>query len=162
MRIGWKTSATVAAAFAIGAIGGVTVAKTAKPEYTLVAAGSSKFAPMDPKNPGGVQRAVLSGDPNTGPVAFLLKFPKGPVPIHWHSSDYYALSVEGNTKHWLPGKEADAKSNPPGTFWFQPGGSAATAHGDECLSDSCTLFIMMPGKHDYTVVADTKAPPAKK
>lgn len=152
MSIGWKTSVLVIAAFAVGIAGGITYAK-AKAEYVLIPAGGGKFAPLDPKNPGGIQMAVLSGDPKTGPAAFELKLPKGPAPIHWHSSDYYAWSVEGNTKHWLPGKEADAKSNPPGTFWFQPGGSTAP-HGDECLSDSCTLFIFMPGKFDFTPVAD--------
>jgi hypothetical protein len=55
------------------------------------------------------------------------------------------------------GKGADAKPNPPGMFCFQPGGSAATAHGDECLSNGCTLFLYMPGKFEFTVV-----PPAKK
>jgi len=160
MRIGWKTSVTVVAAFAFGIASGVTFAKTAKPEYVLTPAGTAKFAPVDPKNPAGLQMAVLSGDPKTGPVAFLLKLPKGPAPIHWHSSDYYAWTVEGKTKHWLPGKEADAKENPPGTFWFQPGG-ATGPHGDECLSDSCTIYIMMPGKFDFTPVADPKAPPAK-
>jgi hypothetical protein len=161
MRIGWKTTVTVVAAFSVGVLGGVTIAKTGKPEYVLVPAGSAKLAPVDPKNPGGIQQAVLSGDPKTGPVAFLLKLPKGPAPLHWHSSDYYAFTVEGNSKHWLPGKEAEAKSNPPGTFWFQPGG-AANPHGDECLSDSCTVFIMMPGKFDFTpAAADATAPPAK-
>jgi hypothetical protein len=158
MRIGWKTSVTVATAFTLGIAGGITYAKT-KLEYTLVPAGSAKFAPVDPKNPGGIQMAVLSGDPKTGPAAFLLKLPKGPAPIHWHSSDYYALTIEGNTKHWLPGKEAEAKSNPPGTFWFQPGG-ATGPHGDECLSDSCVIFVQMPGKFDFTPVAD-KAPAKK-
>lgn len=160
MRIGWKTSVTVGAAFALGAIGGVTIAKTAKPEYVLVPNGTAKFAALDPKNPGGIQQAVLSGDPKTGPVAFLLKLPKGPAPLHWHSSDYYAFTVEGKTKHWLPGKEADAQENSPGTFWFQPGGPSGP-HGDECLSDSCTVFIYMPGKFDFTPAAAAKAPPAK-
>jgi hypothetical protein len=161
MRSGWKTSVTVIAALTVGVLGGVTVAKGTKPEYVLVPAGSSKFSPVDPKNPGGIQMAVLSGDPKTGPAAFLLKLPKGPAPIHWHSSDYYAWVVDGKTKHWLPGKEADAKEGGTGTFWFQPGG-ATGPHGDECLSDSCTIYIMMPGKFDFTPVADAKTPPAKK
>lgn len=160
MRIGWKVSVTVVTAFALGIAGGVTVAKTAKPDYVLVPAGAAKFGPVDPKNPGGLQMAVLSGDPKTGPVAFFLKIPKGAAPIHWHSSDYYALTVEGNTKHWLPGKEADAKSNPPGTFWFQPGG-ATGPHGDECLSDTCTVYVQMNGKFDFTPAADPKAPAKK-
>jgi len=152
MRIGWKTSVLVVAAFAVGIAGGITYAK-GKAEYVLVPAGGAKFVPLDPKNPGGFQQAVLSGDPKTGPVAFLIKLPKGAAPIHWHSSDYYAFTIEGTTKHWLPGKEADAKPNPPGTFWFQPGGTTGP-HGDECLSDSCTLFIFMPGKFDFIPVAD--------
>jgi hypothetical protein len=160
MRIGWKISVTVIAALVLGVAGGVTIAKTAKPEYVLVPPGATKFAPVDPKNPGGIQMAVLSGDPRTGPTAFLLKLPKGPAPLHWHSSDYYAWTVEGNTRHWLPGKDAEAKPNPPGTFWLQPGGSAAGAHGDECLSDSCTIYIQMPGKFDFTLVDAPK--PAKK
>lgn len=158
MRIGWKTSVPVVAAFAVGIAGGITYAK-AKADYVLVPAGAAKFAPLDPKNPGGIQMAVLSGDPKTGPAAFELKLPKGPAPIHWHSSDYYAVTLDGNTRHWLPGKEADARSNPPGTFWFQPGG-ATGPHGDECLSDSCTVFIFMPGKFDFTPAAD-KAPAHK-
>ena len=155
MSIGWKTSVAVVAAAVVGVAGGMTYAKQAKPEYTLVPGGSAKFAPLDPANPGGAQLGVLSGDPKTGPVAFLLKLPKGAAPLHWHSSDYYALTVDGNTKHWLPGKDADAKSNPPGSFWFQPGGPTGP-HGDECLSESCTIFVYMPGKFDFTPAAPPK------
>jgi len=160
MRTSSKLAVTAAAALVIGVAGGVTYAKQTKPDYVLVPAGSSRFTPLDPKNPAGLQVAVLSGDLKTGPVAFLLKLPKGPAPIHWHSSDYYAWTVEGKSKHWLPGKEADAKENGPGTFWFQPGG-ASGPHGDECLTDSCTVFLQMPGKFDFTPVAD-KGAAAKK
>jgi hypothetical protein len=103
---------------------------------------------------------VIAGDPATGPVTVMLKLPKGAAPIHWHSSDYSAVIVEGTSKHWLVGKEADAKANGVGTAWYQPGGSAATAHGDECTSDSCTIFVVLPGKFDMTVVPP--ATPAKK
>src|SRR5437870_661503 len=99
------------------------VAYADKPVYNLVPAGTAKFALVDPKQPTGPQIAVVSGDPKTGPVSFLLKLGKGPAPIHWHTSDYSAVIVEGKAKHWLPGKEADAKENGPGTAWFQPGGS---------------------------------------
>lgn len=154
MSNGWKVSIAMAAACAVGVVGGVTYAK-AKAEYVLVPAGGAKFAPVDPSNPGGPQIAVLSGDPRTGPVAFELKLAKGAPPVHWHSSDYYALTIEGNTKHWLPGKEAEARSNPAGSFWFQPGG-ATGAHGDECLSDTCIIFVYMPGKFDFTPAAPAK------
>ena len=124
-------------------------------KYNLVPQGTAKFTPVDPKNPS-LQISVVAGDLKTGPVTFFLKLGKGPAPIHWHTSDYSAVVVEGQTKHWLPGKEADAKVGGPGTAWFQPGGSAKDAHGDECLSDGCTIFIVMPKKFDMTV-----APPAK-
>lgn len=155
MNIGWKTSIAAVVACAAGVAGGATYAKQARPEYSLVPAGAAKFAPLDPRNPNGVQQAVLSGDPKIGPVAFLAKLPKGAGPVHWHSSDHYAFTIEGNIKHWLPGKEAEAASNLPGTFWFQPGG-ASGAHADECLSDSCTIFIFMPGRFDVIPVAAPK------
>jgi hypothetical protein len=139
-------------------LGAVAIAKP-KQEYTIVPPGTAKFAPADPKQPKGMQISVVSGDPMSGPVALFLKLPKGAAPIHWHSSDYTAIIVEGSAKHWLPGKEADAKANGPGTAWFQPGGDAKAAHGDECVSDSCTIFITMPGKFDMTVVP--AATPAK-
>src|SRR5262249_41631139 len=63
MSIGWKTSIAAVVACAAGVAGGVTYAKQARPEYSLVPAGAAKFAPLDPKNPNGVQQAVLSGDP---------------------------------------------------------------------------------------------------
>jgi hypothetical protein len=156
MRIASKTGIAVGAAFALGIIGGITYAKNTKPDYVLIPSGTAKFAPLDPKNPGGPQISVLSGDPQVGPAAFFLKLPKGAPPVHWHSSDYYALTVEGTSKHWLSGKESDAKANPPGSFWYQPGGTAATAHGDECLSDSCVTFLYMPGKFDFTPAAPAK------
>jgi hypothetical protein len=152
MMFGWKTSIAMAAACAVGVVGGATYAKATRPEYVMVAAGASKFSPLDPANPAGVQLAVLAGDIKTGPVAIELKLPKGGPPVHWHTSDYYAMTLEGNTKHWLPGKEGEARSNPPGTFWFQPGG-ATGAHGDECLSDSCRVFVFFPGKFDFTPAA---------
>jgi hypothetical protein len=162
MRTSWKVSGIAVAAFGLGIAGGFTYAKQGKLEYTMTPAGTAKFAPVDPKQPAGIQMAVLSGDPKTGPVAFLLKLPKGPAPMHWHSSDYYAWTVEGQSKHWLPGKEADAKPNGPGAFWAQPGGSAATTHGDECLSDSCTVYIYMPGKFDFTPAKTDEKKPADK
>lgn len=158
MNIRWKVTAGVAAAFVAGLAGGVTYAKQARPEYSLVPAGTAKFAPVDPKNPAGAQAALLSGDPKTGPYAFLLKLPKGILPNHWHSSDYYSVTLEGVSKHWVQGKQAEATSNPPGTFWFQPGGITGI-HGDECLSDTCVDFIFMPGKFDVTPAADKAGKP---
>ena len=134
--------------------GSPTASQPAATSLRMVAAGAATFVPLDPKKPQGLHQAVLSGDPKVGPVAFLMKFPKGRLPMHYHSSDYYAWIVEGTMKHWLPGKEGEAKDNPPGTFWFQPGGVNGV-HDDECLSDSCTLYVSMNGKFDVI-----PAPPA--
>src|SRR5215470_8735084 len=123
-----------------------------KEPYVIVPRSAAKFAPINPKNPKGGQMAVLSGDPKTGPVAMLLMIPKGISPTHWHTSEYYALTVEGTTKHWLAGHEAEAKENPPGTFWYQPGGDASTAHGDACVSNNCVLYVYMPGAFDIVPV----------
>jgi len=149
------TSCAVLGALALATTGAAD-AKGAKPPYVLVPAGSAKFAPLDPRAPHGPQLAVVSGDLKAGPVSVLLKLPRGAEPIHWHTSDYTAVLVEGSAKHWLPGHEADAVANPPGTAWFQPGGSAATAHGDECVSDSCTVFVYLPRGMDFTPVAPAK------
>ena len=144
MRQSWKLGVVAALSLAIG---GVSSAGP-KPEYALVPPSAAKLVPLNPKNPQGGQMAVLSGDPKTGPVALMLKLPKGTSPVHWHTSAYYAVTVEGTTRHWLAGKEAEARDNPPGTFWYQPGGDASTTHGDACVSESCTLFVYMAGKFD--------------
>jgi hypothetical protein len=150
MKNAWKL--TLLIALAVLATGSLAYSRTAKSPYVMVPAGTASFVPLDPKNPKGLQQAVLSGDPKVGPVAFIMKFPKGRLPMHFHSSDYYAWVVEGHMKHWLTGKEAEAKENPPGTFWFQPGG-ADGVHDDECLSDSCQLYVYMTGKFDAIPVA---------
>jgi hypothetical protein len=156
-----KFPAIVVSSLAILAAGRVAYSTPAKDPYVMVPAGAAKFMPLDPKNPHGLQQAVLSGDPKVGPVAFIMKFPKGRLPLHFHSSDYYALVVEGKMKHWLPGQEAEAKANPPGTFWFQPGGADAV-HDDECLSERCQLYVYMTGKFDAIPVATSGSPAPSK
>jgi hypothetical protein len=141
---------SVLAASAVTLAAGVALAGPA--DFTITPAGTAKFAPIDPKQPKGAEVAIISGDPKTGPVSFLLKLPKGKVPVHWHTSNYWAVVVEGQSKHWLPGKEADAKANGPGTAWYQAGGSDKQAHGDSCETDSCTIFIVMDKKLDLTPV----------
>jgi hypothetical protein len=134
----------LAAGFASGAI-----AASKSKTLTLVPAGEAKFMPANPADPEhSPQVAFVSGNPATGPVAFLLKS-RGTTPLHYHTSDYWAVTLEGTTKHWLQGREAEAKENPPGTFWYQPGGKA-NAHSDQCITESgCTYFIVMDKKNDF-------------
>ncbi len=149
----WKLAAAAIGGLVLGGLGGVVIAGPGSTPYSITAPDAMKWAPIDPSQPKGAQISIISGDPKTGPVAFELKLPKGAVPLHYHTSDYYAVVVSGSSKHYLPGDSADKqKSNPVGTAWFQPGGSDKTAHNDECTTDSCTLFIMMPGKLDLIPV----------
>jgi hypothetical protein len=157
MHSTWKLRTVIVSALALLAAGGLAHGRAARHPYVIVPAGAADFAPLDPKKPNWLQQAVLSGDPKVGPVAFIMKFPRGRLPLHYHSSDYYALIVEGKMKHWLPGKEADAQENPPGTFWFQPGGPG-NAHDDECVSETCQLYVYMTGKFDAIPVAAASPP----
>jgi hypothetical protein len=139
----------------MGLAGGDAAAKKPEKQLVIVPPADAKFGPLDPRDPAhSPQVALLWGDQKNGPVAFLLKT-KGPAPLHWHTSDYWAISVEGTTRHWLPGKEADAKDNPPNTFWFQPGGAASSAHFDNCVTASgCTMFVYMTKGQDFFPVMD--------
>ena len=149
---GWKVPLLAIASFGLGAAG-FAVAKSAAPakEMVIVPPADAKFVPATP-DPNGPLAAVVAGDPKTGPVAFLLKT-KGKAPTHWHTSDYFSVVLKGEVKHWLPGKDADAKPLKEGATWFQPGGTDKTAHNDECLTaDGCLLYIVMPGKLDLIPV----------
>jgi hypothetical protein len=134
----------------LGFAGGALATKKLKKEFVITTAAEMKFGPLMPADPEhSPQVAFLQGNPKTGPVAFMLKT-KGPTPMHWHTGSYWAVTLEGTTKHFPQGKEAEAKENPPGTFWYQPGGDASTAHTDICLTDTgCTLFIVNDKPADF-------------
>jgi hypothetical protein len=115
----------------------------------------AKWVPSDPARPEGTQVAVLRGDPATGPSAMLMKMKKTDGALHVHTSDYDLVLLEGSMKHWAT--DAERTSGPvlgPGSYWFQPGGEA---HGDSCLSDSCTMFITWSGRRDGRL-ATTSSP----
>ena len=147
---GWRVPLLAIVSFGLGAAG-FAIAKDAggaTKEMVIVPAGEAKFVAATP-DPKGPQAAIVSGDPKTGPVAFFLRT-KGKAPTHWHTSDYWVVVLKGEVKHWLPGKEKDAKVLKAGTFWFQPGGDEKTAHNDECLTaDGCESFLVMPKGLDF-------------
>jgi hypothetical protein len=149
-----KLSLVAFGCMSVGFAGGALATTKMKKEFVLVPGGTAKYVPSNPQDPEhSPQISFLQGDPGKGPVAFLLKT-RGAAPLHWHSSDYWAVTLEGTTKHWPLGKDAEAKENPPGTFWYQPGGDASTAHTDVCVTDTgCTIFVVMTGKNDFVPVA---------
>jgi len=125
--------------------------------YKLVAPSELSYAPLDPSQKDGLQVAVVHGDLKTGATFFLKVPPKMNAGLHTHTSDYAAVVVSGAPRHWLPGKDKQAKPLAAGSFWFQPGGQP---HGDECTgTEPCVLFINMPGMFDFAPAP--KAKPVK-
>lgn len=135
---------------AFGALGAAAVfgvlPAQANAQSTVVAAEDAKLAPLDLRAPDGAAMALLWGDPANGPSAMLLRLPKGPIPVHVHSSTYHLMVLRGTMKHWdEAGTEAAARPLGPGSYWRQPGGMA---HGDACLSEDCLVHLVWDGKRD--------------
>ena len=106
----------------------------------------AKFVPIDPSQPDGPQVAVLWGDPAKGPSAMFMRMRKTAGRLHYHTSTYDLVLLEGQMKHW-GAREQEAEVEPlgPGSYWHQPG---LQAHGDSCLTDDCLMFIKWEGKRD--------------
>jgi hypothetical protein len=106
----------------------------------------AKFVPVDPSQPNGTQVAVLWGDPAQGPSSMLMKMKKTDGRLHYHTSTYDLVLLEGQMKHWGEReKETEVKALGPGSYWHQPG---REVHADSCLTDECLMFIKWEGKRD--------------
>ena len=98
-----------------------------------------------PERPG-MQFAVLSGDPRTGPYTQIRKVPAGTAnPLHSHSSDLTNVIISGT---WYTGaNEATAKDFGPGSVVFMPGN---WLHVSGCRSGSeCVFYQDGKGKFDF-------------
>ena len=143
----WSKWSIVAITCGLGGtiIAGVLVHSTK--QMIVVPFDAAKFTPLDAAHPSSAQLAVLSGDPLKGPSAMLVKFKKGVSSLHYHSSDYHLVLLQGTMKHWAEGKrEEDAKALEPGSYWFQPGN---LPHADACLTDECLTFVYWLDKRDF-------------
>ncbi len=114
----------------------------------------ARFEPVSPARPDGARIAVLRGDPATGPSDMLLLMPRGASPLHVHSADYRLVVLRGTMRHWGAGGRETVPELEPGSYWFQPGGEA---HGDECLSDECLMFITWSGPRDARLATEAEA-----
>jgi quercetin dioxygenase-like cupin family protein len=122
------------------------VSAAGKKALVVTAFENARFIAFDAKKPEAGDYAVLSGDPAKGPSQMLYRYPRGDAPLHQHSSDYQAVVIKGQAKHWAEGATAaDAPPLGPGSYWSQP---ARQKHGDTCLSDECLLFVTWSGKMD--------------
>jgi len=120
----------------------------AAPTMTLTPVKDLKWQPLDPKNPGGLQVSLVSGDMYKGPTSFFLKMsPGSKSPGHTHSNDYYAVVVAGNPGHGLT-SEAANNGQAVGSTWYQPG---KQAHYDNCNGTSeCVIYLVYPaGGFDF-------------
>jgi ChrR Cupin-like domain len=94
----------------------------------------------------GMQFAVLSGDPKTGPYTQIRKVPAGTDnPLHSHSSEIKNVIISGT---WYTGPNAAAaKDFGPGSVIVMP---VDWVHVSGCRSGSeCVLYQEGKGKFDF-------------
>ena len=94
----------------------------------------------------GMQFALLSGDPKTGPYTQIRKVPAGPDnPLHSHSSEIKNVIISGV---WYTGVDAaSAKDFGPGSVVMMP---ADWLHVSGCRSGSdCVFYQEGKGKFDF-------------
>ena len=99
----------------------------------------------------GMQFAVLSGDPKTGPYTQIRKVPAGTDnPLHSHSSEIKNVIISGV---WYTGKDStSAKDFGPGSVVMMPGD---WVHVSGCRSGSeCVFYQEGKGKFDFKPSAD--------
>jgi hypothetical protein len=117
---------------------------------------SHHFVNEQPDHKDGPQISILAGDPEKGPTTAIIRF-KGALPMHWHSSPYEALVMEGIVKHYARQDNPEAAPTlRPGSYWFQ---TARDVHTDVCVSASgdCMVYVRTFGKLDMTVEASASA-----
>ena len=142
LKIRSRRSAMYGIACVMVALTGVAAAE----EMVVVPREEARFVPFDPARPDELQIAVLWGDPSSGPSSMLVKFRKFTARLHYHTSGYDLVVLEGQMKHWGQGqREEDVAPLGPGSYWRQPG---LQPHGDSCLTDVCVAFDKWEGKPD--------------
>ena len=139
-----------------------TAAMAGPKDIVLTAAKDVKWTPLDPKlGDKGPQFSVVFGDmKKKAPIGFLLKVPPGgKAGPHTHTSDDYAVIIQGTEHNFkAPGTDEGTGITSGGT-WFQPGGQP---HDNECEAsskDGCVTFVYMANGFDFKPWVD---PAAKK
>lgn len=135
---------------ALGFAGGKLASAGKDKEIVLTPAADVKFQPLDPndKEGKGPQLSVVFGDiKKKGPLGFLLKLPPGFKPgPHSHTSDDYAVVIQGSGRNFAPGPD-EGKAIEPGGTWFQPG---KMVHDNHCASTTpCLVFVYTPKGFDF-------------
>jgi ChrR Cupin-like domain len=100
----------------------------------------------------GIQFAMLSGDPRTGPYTQMRKVPAGTDNgVHSHSSEIKNVIISGV---WYTGTDsASAKDFGPGSIIIMP---ANWMHVSGCRAGSnCVFYQEGKGKFDFKAAAET-------
>jgi hypothetical protein len=107
------------------------------------------WIPLDAKaGAKGPQIAVLFGDlKKKAPIGFLFKTPPGFRPgVHTHSSDDYAVIIEGRMHNFAAGKD-QGPALAAGEQWHQ---IANEAHDNYCEPGAeCLIYVYMPNGFDF-------------
>ena len=128
-------------------------ARAADATHGAMAADKMTWGLMDPKQPNGIQLAVLYGDPSkSGPFGLRLKIPAGlEIGSHSHSSSEYITVVSGKAKvSW--GLKSDVMGGddigPGSFFWMQSGDHHDLKALEETIVDlnSTGPFDLLPDK----------------
>ena len=154
-------TATVLALTSASFVAGLAVAKGAAKMPVLSPLADAKWTPLM-KDPLPAF-APIEGDAMKGAHYAYLKLPAGfTSPPHSHSSDYWAVLVQGKMTHWAKdgGSEAEAKQLGVGDLTFMP---AKTDHISKCFPGAeCVMAVFQKGKFDFIVAKEAKAAaPAK-
>jgi len=139
-----------------GALGLASTARAEKAgkEIMVMPSADVKYMPLDPndKEGKGPQISVVFGDMKKKgtPMGFLLKLQPGFKPgPHTHTSDDYAVVVQGSMHNFAAGGD-EGKAVDAGGTWFQPG---KVAHDNHCASTTpCVIFVYVPKGFDFLPV----------
>ena len=146
--MGLKTIATCVAAISLSIAPVVAVADShgMAMKYSV---GNMDDLEWVPFGEGGPPMAMLWGDMQTGPHAFLLKVPVGFInEPHTHDADYRLIVLEGSGKHWVEGETMEeVEVVTEGGHWFQPAGQV---HTDANAGDTEALvLVIVDGPFSY-------------
>jgi beta-alanine degradation protein BauB len=150
-------TATVLALTSASFVAGLAVAKGAAKMPVLSSLADAKWTPLMKEGPLPAF-APIEGDAMKGAHFAYLKLPAGFVsPVHSHSSDYWAVLVQGKMTHWAAdgGNEAEAKPLGVGDLTFMP---AKTEHISKCFPGAdCVMAVYQKGKFDFIPAKEPKA-----
>jgi beta-alanine degradation protein BauB len=154
--------ASVLALTSVSFVAGLAAAKGAAKVPVLSALADAKWTPLMKEGPLPAF-APIEGDATKGAHFAYLKLPAGfTSPPHSHSSDYWAVLVQGKMTHWaaVGGTEGEAKPLGVGDLTFMP---AKVDHVSKCFPGAdCVLAVVQKGKFDFIPGKEPKVAAAVK